>query len=311
MISKNSNPYSSEKILFISFVPRPSISGKKIPKDPQINDAIIIKYDGFKPLSFAVFPPRRMPNIKRIASKPKAGEQIKTIGVISERLGAFATIFRPRVSLKTPVPTVDAVIEDITIAPPALKEKCLKIASCAKTKPAIGALKPADIAAATPQPINIPGGSLFDVKLSKNVATVAPKCTRGPYWPTEAPPLAEINAVKVDPNPFFTSIELFIWCEAKIASGGPCQRSILKIFLIIIINMAANKREIIGANEDERMSDDKLFLKSVINDTPFTNKFETMPRVHPTLSPIRSNEKRSINRFLILLVIDLSYKFFL
>ena len=73
--------------------------------------------------------------------------------------------------------------------------------------------------------------------------------------------------------------------------------------------MAANKREIIGANEDERMSSDKLFLKSVIKDTPFTNKFDTMPRVHPTLSPIRSNEKRSINRFLILVVIDLPYKF--
>ena len=75
--------------------------------------------------------------------------------------------------------------------------------------------------------------------------------------------------------------------------------------------MAANKREIIGANEDERMSDDKLFLKSVIKATPFTNKFDTMPRVHPTLSPIRSNENRSITRFLILLVINLSYKTFL
>ena len=75
--------------------------------------------------------------------------------------------------------------------------------------------------------------------------------------------------------------------------------------------MAANKREKMGANEDWRMSVDKLFLKSVIKDTPFTNKFDTMPRVHPTLSPIRSNEKRSINRFLILLVIDLSYIIFL
>ena len=74
--------------------------------------------------------------------------------------------------------------------------------------------------------------------------------------------------------------------------------------------MAANKREIIGANEDGRMSNDKLFLKSVIKDTPFTNKFDTMPRVHPTLSPIRSNEKRSINRFFILVVIDLSCKIF-
>ena len=75
--------------------------------------------------------------------------------------------------------------------------------------------------------------------------------------------------------------------------------------------MAANKREIIGANEDERMPEDKLFLKSVIKDTPFTNKLETMPRAHPTLSPIRSNENRSITRFLILLVINLSYKTFL
>ena len=75
--------------------------------------------------------------------------------------------------------------------------------------------------------------------------------------------------------------------------------------------MAANKREIIGANEDESISNDKLFLKSVIKDTPFTNKFETMPSVHPTLSPIRSNEKRSINRFLILVVIDLPHEIFL
>ena len=75
--------------------------------------------------------------------------------------------------------------------------------------------------------------------------------------------------------------------------------------------MAAIKRETIGANEDEMISDDKLFLKSVKKDTPFTNKLDTMPRAHPTLSPIRSNEKRSINRFLILVVIDLPYKIFL
>ena len=74
--------------------------------------------------------------------------------------------------------------------------------------------------------------------------------------------------------------------------------------------MAAIKREIIGANEDERMSDKKLFLKLVKKDTPFTNKLETMPRAHPTLSPIRSNENRSITRFLLLLVINMSYKIF-
>ena len=80
-----------------------------------------------------------------------------------------------------PMLTKEAVIEEIAIAPPALREKCLSTASWAKTSPAIGALKPAEIAAATPQPINIPGGNLFDVKFSKNVATVAPKCTKGPY----------------------------------------------------------------------------------------------------------------------------------
>ena len=52
-------------------------------------------------------------------------------------------------------------------------------------------------------------------------------------------------------------------------------------------------------------------IDTILKKLSFTNKFETMPRVHPTLSPIRSNEKRSINRFLILVVIDLPYKIFL
>ena len=48
----------------------------------------------------------------------------------------------------------------------ALKEKCLNIASCANIIPPIGELKPAEMAAATPQPIKIsldkrPGTCLF------------------------------------------------------------------------------------------------------------------------------------------------------
>ncbi len=310
IINKNKSSYWSAKILFISFVPKPSIWGTKIPIDPQINAARIIWNDGVKPVNLAVFVPKRILNIKRIANKPKAGEQMSTIGVISVRLGAFEIIFNPRVSLNTPVPTVDAVIEDIAIAPPALNEKCLSIASWAKTNPAIGALNPAEIAAATPHPIKIPGGSLLEVKFSKKVATVAPKWTSGPYWPTEAPPLADINAAKVDPKPFLTSKELFVWCAAKIESGGPCQRSILKSFLIKTIKIAAIKREIIGANEDEKRSDDKWFLILVTKDTPLTNKLETIPNVQPTLKPIKSSEKRSTNKFFSLLKIGESHKIY-
>ena len=76
---------------------------------------------------------------------------------------------------KKPLPIVDAVIEEIAMAPPALKEKCLRIASCANTKPAIGALNPAEIAAATPQPIKIPGGKRSEVNFSIMLAIVAPK----------------------------------------------------------------------------------------------------------------------------------------
>ena len=65
------------------------------------------------------------------------------------------------------------------------------------------------------------------VNFSKYEAKVAPKWTNGPYWPTEAPPLAEINAVKVEPIPFLISIEFLDWCEAKIESGGPWNLSIL------------------------------------------------------------------------------------
>ena len=109
--------------------------------------------------------------------------------------------------------------------------------------------------------------------------------------------------MKVDPKPFLTSKELFVWCAAKIESGGPCQRSILKSFLIKIIKIAAIKREIIGANEDEKRSEDKWFLILVTKDTPLTNKLETIPNVQPTLKPIKSSEKRSTNKFFNLLKI--------
>ena len=298
IINRNIISYWLAKILFISFVPSPSISGTNSPIDPQINAAKSIWYDGDNLVAFEVFPPKRILNIKNIASAPNIGEQINTIGTISISGGASEIIFKPKVSLKTPDPIVEAVIEEIAIAPPALKEKCLSTASWANTSPAIGALKPAEIAAATPQPINIPGGNLFDVKFSKNVATVAPKCTKGPYWPTEAPPLAETNAVSVDPNPRLTSIELLDWCAAKIASGGPCHLVILKTFLIKIIIIAATKSDIIGENDNTMESENKVFRKFVAAATPFTKRLETIPSVHPTLKPIKRSANKSIAKFL-------------
>ena len=50
---------------------------------------------------------------------------------------------------------------------------------------------------------------------------VPPKCTKGPYIPTEAPPLIEIKEARVDPNPPFKSSVPALLCAAKIVSAGP------------------------------------------------------------------------------------------
>ena len=71
---------------------------------------------------------------------------------------------------------------DTEINASALEEKCLNTASCANTIPAIGELNPAEIAAATPQPIRI---SLPRFKplsqLDKKHPNEPPMCTIGPY----------------------------------------------------------------------------------------------------------------------------------
>ena len=70
--------------------------------------------------------------------------------------------------------------------------------------PASGAPNPAEIAAATPLPIIMSCGILgMKLCLLINEDTVAPKCTKGPYMPTDAPPLIEINEARVDPKPPF------------------------------------------------------------------------------------------------------------
>ena len=65
--------------------------------------------------------------------------------------------------------------------------------------PAIGALKPAEIAAATPQPINTSLLKLsFAKKLENMTPIVPPRCTIGPYWPREAPPARDMNDAKTE-----------------------------------------------------------------------------------------------------------------
>ena len=81
--------------------------------------------------------------------------------------------------------------------------------------PAIGALKTDDIAAATPAPIIISCGILgINFLLLRNVAQVAPKCTNGPYIPTEAPPLIEKKQAIVERKPAFISSVPPFWCAA-------------------------------------------------------------------------------------------------
>ena len=55
--------------------------------------------------------------------------------------------------------------------------------------------------AATPQPIKTSVVRTPPVTCRRKLPIVAPKCTSGPYCPTEAPPLAEMKAASVEPNP--------------------------------------------------------------------------------------------------------------
>ena len=92
---------------------------------------------------------------------------------------------------------------------PALStKKWRNMASWAKIIPANGALKPADIAAATPPPriISVLIRSLRIALIHE--PKVAPKCTNGPYCPTDAPPAAERNAARVLATPVLISSSL-------------------------------------------------------------------------------------------------------
>ena len=66
----------------------------------------------------------------------------------------------------------------------------------------------------------------------------------------------------------------------------------------MIIITAAIKSDITGVNDDRMESENKVLLKFVAKATPFTKKLETIPRVHPTLKPIKRSANKSIAKFL-------------
>ena len=64
--------------------------------------------------------------------------------------------------------------------------------------------------------------------------------------PTDAPPLAEINAENVERNPVLASNSVDGLWALKITSAGPWYRDILSIFFTKIITMAAKNRKTNG-----------------------------------------------------------------
>ena len=112
----------------------------------------------------------------------KAGPRSIKIGSISLRGGTCWESSKSAGEFPKKYSPIALALKDaMDIGAMALREKCRRMASCAKSIPASGALKPAAIAAATPHPINMSGLILSLKKFLMNRPIVDPKCTSGPY----------------------------------------------------------------------------------------------------------------------------------
>ena len=89
-----------------------------------------------------------------IAMKPNTTPLPSSNGTMGRRSGTAKTTLKIGSPPKMAVANQAEVTLEMAIGVRALNEKCRSMASCAKMIPAIGAWKPAAIAAATPQPIN-------------------------------------------------------------------------------------------------------------------------------------------------------------
>ena len=63
-----------------------------------------------------------------------------------------------------------------------------------------------------------------------------------------------------------------------------------------------------GEKDGAIKSGNNDFLKSVISATPFINKLDTTPKVHPTLNPIKRRASKSMTKFLIFIKIKTTPK---
>ena len=138
----------------ISVTPLPRISGTKIATAPHMVAAIRVRTKGENPIFAAIAADLKSANMKNIATIPNNSPLPSNIGTIGNK--SVATAFSTNSGSLPKIATENQtdVMLEIAIGVSALKEKCRKTASCAKTIPAIGAWNPAAIAAATPHPIN-------------------------------------------------------------------------------------------------------------------------------------------------------------
>ncbi len=151
-------------------------------------------------------------------------------------------------------------------------------------------MKPADIAAATPHPINISFDKRPPILLFIKFPIVPPRCTNGPYCPTDAPPLAEIKAEKVERKPVLRSnSEVGLWA-LKITSAGPWYHEMFNNLFTNIIAIAAKNRKTRGValkqNPDNLNKHGLLInLKFEIFSTPSTNPTEQIETMLPVRVP--------------------------
>ena len=136
-------------------VPKPKISLKIIPHNPQANPAISGACQGCNFIFDGIVPKKTINFIKHIAIMAAKGPIRAKLVNISLISNVIADNRRGGLTIPISFAKKFAAIDEIAKAATALIEKCLKTVSWANIIPAIGAPKPAEIAAATPLPIII------------------------------------------------------------------------------------------------------------------------------------------------------------
>ena len=152
-----------------------------MPTSPVSKAAVSTSLAGDHPEFAAKLALRRTASMKITATTPKIGPINSAIG----RSDAMSAV-TPSMVNRRELPNIwslnqAALTLATAIGAMARIEKWRRIASCANTIPAMGALNPAAIAPATPQPMKTSVVSAPPVTCRRKLPIVAPKCTSGPY----------------------------------------------------------------------------------------------------------------------------------